>query len=164
MDCIALIAPKGIAGTGTAPDRVMARVALCAFCIGVPALAYGAIPAPATLPVDAAPTHDGFIGVKAPADYYVEDVDVDSNGFLYSADSSNDRIVKFAPDLSIVLEIAYPEFKGPRYLSVSPDGRIFVSDTTGGIVYVFAADGSYLDECPGADRRSFGCKPLPRSA
>lgn len=69
---------------------------------------------------------------------------------LYVAESGGDRLVKifdregiqlgaFAPPLTNTPE------RSPVYLATSSDGRIFVSDRAQHAVFVFDADGNYLD-------------------
>lgn len=93
---------------------------------------------------------------------------VDSDGFLYVADSNNHRIVKFSPDGEVVdtwdstwwqgvqwrpgcldatdrpLALADGEFCEPWGISVGPENRIYVADTWNHRIQIFTASGEFI--------------------
>ncbi|MEM9056212.1 MAG: 6-bladed beta-propeller [Pseudomonadota bacterium] len=93
-----------------------------------------------------APVFDYVAGTLAPSDYYVTGVDTDADGNIYAVDAFYDRVTRFAPDLSVDLEFGWEDLAGPRHVAVGPDGRIYVSDSTAGRIFVFDADGQFLTE------------------
>jgi len=64
-------------------------------------------------------------GLSAP-----HDVAVDAAGNLWVADSGNDRLVLFSPDLELLATLEGPEYgwSGPRYLDFDPAGNLVVAD------------------------------------
>ena len=95
------------------------------------------------------------------------DVAVDAEGAIYVADTWNHRIQKFSPDYTPMgswgglvqvamtgLPTAQGLFYGPRALTISPDGELYVSDTGNKRVQVFDLDGAFLREFGGSGARA----------
>ncbi len=74
------------------------------------------------------------------------DVDVDRDGNLLVADMGHRRIVKYAPDLTVLSVIEGPDygFVGPRYLATDELGRIVVADQDAHRMLLIEADGALV--------------------
>lgn len=88
---------------------------------------------------------DGFWGPR--------DVDVDSEGLVYVADTGNKRIRVYDQDGTFVRDIGYAgsglgALDEPSAVAVAPDGRVYVADTWNQRVSVFANDGTPLFTFP----------------
>ncbi|MEL7450140.1 MAG: 6-bladed beta-propeller [Pseudomonadota bacterium] len=94
------------------------------------------------------PVFDYVAGALAPSDFYVTGVDTDVNGNIYAVDAFHDRVTRFGPDLSIELQFGFEDLAGPRHIAVGPDGRIYLSDSTAGRIFVFDDAGNFLEEWP----------------
>jgi len=84
---------------------------------------------------------DGFWGPR--------DVEVDSQGNVYVADTGNKRVRVYAPDGTWLRDIgsggsAPGQLDEPSGLVIHPDGRLFVADTWNRRVSVFNTDGTFL--------------------
>ncbi len=79
---------------------------------------------------------------------------VDSQGFIYVADTWNHRIQKFSPDLEFVQVFASGLF-GPRDLAFDADGSLLVVDTGNKRVVKYSPDGQEI-QAYGVDGRSEG--------
>jgi len=90
-------------------------------------------------------------GVSPPASTFNEPwgIAVDSQGYVYVADTWNHRIQKFDSSGNFILAWGTPglsnegidRFWGPRGVAVSPDGRVYVTDTGNKRVAVFDSNG-----------------------
>lgn len=71
------------------------------------------------------------------------DVDEDRDGNLWVADNFNRRLVKFAPDLTLIKMIDHEKFGfiGPRYLDTDDFGRLVVADQDGHRVLMIDPEG-----------------------
>lgn len=71
------------------------------------------------------------------------DVDEDRDGNLWVADNFNRRLVKFAPDLTLIKMIDHEKFGfiGPRYLDTDEFGRLVVADQDGHRVLMIDPEG-----------------------
>ncbi|MEX3007673.1 NHL repeat-containing protein [Hoeflea sp. TYP-13] len=71
------------------------------------------------------------------------DVAEDRDGNLWVADNFSRRLVKFAPDLTLLQTLDDPKFgfAGPRYLDVDPFGRLVVADQDAHRVLLIDPDG-----------------------
>jgi DNA-binding beta-propeller fold protein YncE len=91
-------------------------------------------------------------------------LDSDAQGFIYVADSGNNRVQKFTPDGRFVLKFGGPEFpylnlsqlgrgpgefQGPASVAVGPEGDVYVTDFLGMRVKRFGSDGSYRSQWGG---------------
>ena len=74
------------------------------------------------------------------------DVDVDREGNLLVADMGHRRIVKYAPDLTVLSVLEGPAygFVGPRYLATDDLGRIVVADQDAHRMLLIEADGALV--------------------
>jgi predicted membrane-bound mannosyltransferase/DNA-binding beta-propeller fold protein YncE len=92
---------------------------------------------------------------EAPGGTFYEpwDVAVDSDGFVYVADTWNHRVQKFTPEGQFVTMWGFfgqaesPQgFWGPRGLTVDQNNRIYLTDTGNKRIVVFTSDGSFVTE------------------
>ncbi|MFA4964557.1 MAG: 6-bladed beta-propeller [Thermoleophilia bacterium] len=70
---------------------------------------------------------------------------------IYVAESGGERLIKILDrDGKVVGNFVAPSTavgsRAPVYLAIDSDGRVFVSDRIQGAVYVFTADGKFIDE------------------
>lgn len=77
------------------------------------------------------------------------DVTTDSQGNIYVADSSDDRIVKFDPSGNYVMQFGTSgrgngQFMEPRGVAVDGSGDIYVADTTNNRIEKFDPSGKFL--------------------
>jgi DNA-binding beta-propeller fold protein YncE len=77
------------------------------------------------------------------------DAATDANGNVYVADYGNDRIAKFAPDGTWLLNWGGPggkpgQFRRPYGVAVDAQGRVYVADSTNHRVQIFDSSGNYL--------------------
>lgn len=86
------------------------------------------------------------------------DVDVDTDGYLYVADSFNRRIQKLSEDGLVSLEINQlgdlGEFRNPVAVTIDIEGNIYAGDDDLNVVAIFSADGKLLDTIPGRKEAS----------
>jgi DNA-binding beta-propeller fold protein YncE len=70
-------------------------------------------------------------GVGMPTFNDPQGVATDAEGFVYVADTWNQRVVKLTPDGQIVQELQMPEggYYAPRDVFVAPDGEVWVANT-----------------------------------
>ena len=80
-------------------------------------------------------------------------VAVGENGDIFVADGEgpNNRIVKFAPDGTYLMEWGNSgsgpgEFSTPHDLAIDSEGRLFVGDRGNSRIQIFNPDGTYVDE------------------
>lgn len=75
-------------------------------------------------------------------------VAVSSQGFIYVADTWNNRIQKFTPDGRFVTMWGGhgSDFYGPRDLAIGPDGMVYVSDTGNKRIQKFDSNGTFVLE------------------
>jgi len=71
---------------------------------------------------------------------------VDLDGFVYVADTNNERIVKFTSDGAFLTEWGSPDgqFINPYGIAVDLDGNVYVVDTNNGRILKFTSDGAFL--------------------
>ena len=88
-------------------------------------------------------------------------VAVGENGDIFVADGEgpNNRIVKFAPDGTYLMEWGNTgsgpgEFSTPHDLAIDSEGRLFVGDRGNSRIQIFEPDGTYVDEWTHFGRRS----------
>ncbi len=83
----------------------------------------------------------GARGMSAP-----HDVAVDQDGDLWVADSNNDRLIKFDPDLNVLQMLDDPSYgwSGPRYLNLDGRGNLIVADKYSHQVKKLASDGRLI--------------------
>ncbi|MBQ1961984.1 MAG: hypothetical protein II357_02685 [Clostridia bacterium] len=77
------------------------------------------------------------------------DVFIDSKGFIYIADSGNDRVVKLDSSGTLLMEISMFDddyLINPTSVYVDESGRIFVTDTGNYRILVFDKDGKCLEK------------------
>lgn len=77
------------------------------------------------------------------------DLCVDQNGYIYVADTGNNRIVKLNPEGKLDAIFRGPEgntFKSPSGVFVDSMGSIFVADTGNKRIVHLAPDGSFIEE------------------
>ena len=74
------------------------------------------------------------------------DVAVASDGTVWIADASNDRLVQMTPDLKVLKTIggAPYDFDGPRYLDFDSEGRLYVAAKYAHQIKVLAPDGTLV--------------------
>ena len=80
-------------------------------------------------------------------------VAIAENGDIFVADGEgpNNRIVKFAPDGTYLMEWGNSgsgpgEFSTPHDLAIDSEGRLFVGDRGNSRIQIFEPDGTYVDE------------------
>ena len=80
-------------------------------------------------------------------------VAIAENGDIFVADGEgpNNRIVKFAPDGTYLMEWGNTgsgpgEFSTPHDLAIDSEGRLFVGDRGNSRIQIFEPDGTYVDE------------------
>ena len=84
----------------------------------------------------------------------VTDLTFDADGYAFLADSMNNRIVKLAPDLSLVKvydrfeEIEPPALNQPSGVFVTDDGYIYISDTFNSRIIKITRDGTVVQVFP----------------
>ncbi len=89
------------------------------------------------------------------------DVEVDGEGNLWVADTFNQRIVKFSPDLQELQTLEGPVYGwlGPRYLDIDKAGRLVVADQDAHRILLIEKDGALVgvlgDGLPGAGPNKF---------
>ena len=73
---------------------------------------------------------DGEIAATASGHPGAHDVAEDPDGNIWVADNFNQRLVKYAPDLTRLQVLDHPKFGfiGPRYMDIDEFGRIIVAD------------------------------------
>jgi uncharacterized protein (TIGR03663 family) len=84
------------------------------------------------------------------------DIAVTEDGFVYVADTKNDRIQKFSSDGGFLLSFGSPgsgkgQFKEPTGVGVDREGTVYVADTWNHRIQVFDADGKFLFEFKGGN-------------
>jgi DNA-binding beta-propeller fold protein YncE len=74
------------------------------------------------------------------------DIAVDSTGNLWVADTGNQRIVKYSPDLEVLAILDGPQYgwSGPRYLDVDASDRIIVADQDAHRIVMIDSDGALV--------------------
>ena len=74
------------------------------------------------------------------------DVQLDSSGRIWLADSNNDRMVRLDDDLEVVqvIEGAPYAFNGPRYMDFDDAGRLFIADKYANAVKIVDPAGRLL--------------------
>jgi sugar lactone lactonase YvrE len=87
---------------------------------------------------------------------------VDPDGFVYVADTGNNRVQKFTADGAFLLAWGSPgtgagQFSAPSGVAVGPDGSVYVSDTGNDRVQRFDANGTFVSQwgAPGAGNGQF---------
>ena len=80
---------------------------------------------------------------------YPRDIDVDSDGNIYVADTDNHRIQKFTPDGKFLMKWGIEgsddgEFDGPCGIAISLLGNVYVADTGNHRIQKFTPDGKFL--------------------
>ena len=89
------------------------------------------------------------------------DVEVDSEGNLWVADTFNQRVVKFSPDLQELQSLNDPVYGwlGPRYLDIDKAGRLVVADQDAHRILLIEKDGTLVgvigDGLPGVGPNKF---------
>ncbi|MDH3668594.1 MAG: NHL repeat-containing protein [Paracoccaceae bacterium] len=83
----------------------------------------------------------GARGMSAP-----HDVAIDEAGNLWVADSNNDRLIKFDPDLNVLQMLDDPSYgwSGPRYLNLDGQGNLVVADKYSHQIKKLAPDGRLI--------------------
>jgi len=76
---------------------------------------------------------------------------VDSSGYVYVADTGNERIQKFTSDGIFVTKWGGPgsgdgEFSSPSGVAVDSSGNVYVSDTGNNRIQKFTSDGTYVSQ------------------
>ena len=109
------------------------------------------------------PTGDVLLQIRSsPQLSRPADVAVDAGGFIYVTDTARYKVVKFDAAGSFVREwgqfgpgvpvYGVPandfDFNAPASIAISPDGRVFVSDSFNGRLKVYTADGAHLATMP----------------
>ena len=79
------------------------------------------------------------------------DVAVDDNGYIYVADSNNNRIQKFDSDGNYLdqwgsLGAGNGQFNWPYCIEYAPDGFLYVGDWANSRIQIFDTDGNYIDQ------------------
>jgi sugar lactone lactonase YvrE len=82
---------------------------------------------------------------------FLNSLDVDASGNIYTVDPKNIRIRIFAPDGSLVKAFGREgqgpgEFSGPGGIIAAPDGSILVSDVLNGRISYFTREGAHLKD------------------
>jgi PKD repeat protein/sugar lactone lactonase YvrE/nitrous oxidase accessory protein NosD len=77
--------------------------------------------------------------------YVPKDVAVDSSGYIYVADTHNNRILKLSPEGEILFVWA-EDLDGPHGIAVSDLGFIYVTNTWNALVLKFTLEGEYVTE------------------
>jgi hypothetical protein len=82
---------------------------------------------------------------------FLNSLDVDASGNIYTVDPKNIRIRIFAPDGSLVKAFGREgqgpgEFSGPGGIIAAPDGSILVSDVLNGRISYFTREGVHLKD------------------
>jgi DNA-binding beta-propeller fold protein YncE len=88
-----------------------------------------------------------FMGGLGMPDYKEPNgVAVDPNGFVYVADTWNQRIVKLTPDGMLVTVLPPPpgNYYAPRDLTTSPDGHVFVANSGRSEIVHYDASGALV--------------------
>lgn len=74
-----------------------------------------------------------------------EDIFIDSEGYIYIADTGNGRIVVFDGDGFLVREVGKGSLKKPTGVFVDGEGHIYVADYDNRAVFIFDEAGGKLD-------------------
>ena len=90
--------------------------------------------------------------LEKPAGFYnPSGIAIDADGFIYVADTGNNRIQKLDQNGEYVLQWGGPgdgngELQGPVGVSVGPDGSVYVADTQNHRIQKFDSDGNYISQ------------------
>ncbi|WP_319641651.1 NHL repeat-containing protein [Methanovulcanius yangii] len=69
---------------------------------------------------------------------------VDSSGYVYVLDHSEQRVQKFTSDGTFVSKLKYGDFWGAKGIAVDDDGNIYICDTENNRIQKFAPNGALL--------------------
>jgi sugar lactone lactonase YvrE len=87
-------------------------------------------------------------------------ITVDSRGYIWIADSNNDRIVKTDPEGKVIFTLGKAgsketRFSSPKGVAVSPKGFIYVADTGNEMVKIFNTKGIFISKIEKIGRVDF---------
>ncbi|MDR2596035.1 MAG: NHL repeat-containing protein [Treponema sp.] len=92
-----------------------------------------------------------YIGSKGIKDGQLvgpQNLTVDEDGYLYVVDYGNSRICKYDPDGVFIISFAKKDALFPGMLSptgiAAANGKIYVADNAGKVIYMFDINGSYI--------------------
>lgn len=86
-----------------------------------------------------------------------EDIFIDTEDYLYIADTGNKRIVKYNPARDqIVMEIKHELIQSPTGVYVTQNGDIYVADIASSHVVIFSKDGHFKDAIGRPTSPAFG--------
>jgi len=84
---------------------------------------------------------------------FLNSLDVDASGRIYTVDPKSIRIRIFGPDGSLIKAFGHSgqgpgEFSGPGGVAVAPDGTFYVLDVLNGRLSYFTREGAHLKDTP----------------
>ncbi|HIZ19794.1 MAG TPA: hypothetical protein H9674_02930 [Firmicutes bacterium] len=87
---------------------------------------------------------EGFDGLKEPEDLFINE-----QGYLFVADTGNNRIVKMTRQGELIAVFTGPEdspLNSPRGVFADAEGNMYIADTGNYRILHLAADGTYVEE------------------
>jgi DNA-binding beta-propeller fold protein YncE len=89
---------------------------------------------------------NGAAVARAGGLFGAHDIAVDSTGNLWVADTGNQRVIKYSPELEVLAVLDGPQYgwSGPRYLDIDPLDRIVVADQDAHRILMIEKDGTLV--------------------